>query len=141
LKTPDLYYETGKENLIKIQLNTQQDEVIHIISETEDFIPRQRALGDKLEITTTGLDIASGNYALEYKEENQGYISFNSPRTESKLVYNIPGENETIKIHRNIGAYFDEIKASGQNNELWKCFVIFALVFLTAEIFLLKYLK
>jgi hypothetical protein len=141
LKTPNLYYDTGTENEIRIPLQTQQDEVIHIVSETNDFIPQQRVLGDNLEILTAGLDIASGNYSLEYKGENQGYISFNSPRTESELEYNIPMEKENIKIHPNIRSYFDEIKATGQSNELWKCFVIFALVFLTAEMLLLKYLK
>jgi len=141
LKTPKLYYETGKEDNIKIPLQTRQDEVVHIVSETEDFIPQQRILGDNLEILTNGLDIASGNYSLEYKGENQGYISFNSPRTESELEYNIPQETENIKIHPSIGSYFDQVKAAGQSNELWKCFVIFALIFLTTEILLLKYLK
>ncbi|PRX49787.1 BatA domain-containing protein [Salegentibacter salegens] len=141
LKTPDLYYETGKENEIKIQLQTQQDEVVHIVSETEDFIPQQRVLGDNLEILTSGLEIASGNYSLEYKNENQGYISFNSPRVESELEYTIPQETENVEIHSSIGSYFNEIKAAGQSNELWKCFVIFALIFLSAEMLLLKYLK
>lgn len=141
LKTPNLYYETGQENEINIPLQTQQDEVVHIVSDTEDFIPQQRALGDNLEILTSGLDIASGNYSLEYKNENQGYISFNSPRTESELEYNIPRETENVKIHDNIGSYFNEINAAAQSNELWKCFVIFALIFLSAEMFLLKYLK
>ncbi|WP_286761868.1 BatA domain-containing protein [Salegentibacter sp. UBA1130] len=141
LKTPNLYYETGQENEINIPLQTQQDEVVHIVSDTEDFIPQQRALGDNLEILTSGLDIASGNYSLVYKNENQGYISFNSPRTESELEYNIPQEAENVKIHSNIASYFNEINAAGQSNELWKCFVIFALIFLTAEMFLLKYLK
>ncbi|WP_037314102.1 BatA domain-containing protein [Salegentibacter sp. Hel_I_6] len=141
LKTPNLYYENGKEDLIKITLNSQQDEVIHIISENEDFIPQQRVLGDNIEISTAGLNIVSGNYSLEYNGKNQGYISFNSPRSESELEYEIPEENENIKIHPNIGAYFNEIKASGQNSELWKSFVIFALIFLTAEMLLLKYLK
>ncbi|PKD17053.1 hypothetical protein APR41_06360 [Salegentibacter salinarum] len=141
LKTPDLYYETGKENEINIPFQTQQDEVVHIVSETEDFIPQQRALGDNLEILTSGLEIASGNYLLEYKGENQGYISFNAPRTESELEYNIPQEAENVKIYSSIGSYFNEIKAAGQSNKLWKCFVIFALIFLTAEMLLLKYLK
>ena len=141
MKTPNLYYETGQENEINIPLQTQQDEVVHIVSDTEDFIPQQRALGDNLEILTSGLDIASGNYSLEYKNENQGYISFNSPRTESELEYNIPRETENVKIHDNIGSYFNEINAAAQSNELWKCFVIFALIFLSAEMFLLKYLK
>ncbi|MBZ9629829.1 BatA domain-containing protein [Salegentibacter sp. LM13S] len=141
LKIPNLYYETGKENEINISLQTQQDEVVHIVSRTEDFIPQQRALGDNLEISTSGLEIASGNYSLEYNNENQTYISFNSPRSESELEYNIPKETENVKIHSNIGSYFNEIKAAGQSNELWKCFVIFALIFLTAEMLLLKYLK
>ncbi|MBZ9728954.1 BatA domain-containing protein [Salegentibacter sp. JZCK2] len=141
LKTPNLYYETGKEDEIKIPLETQQDEVVHIVSDTENFIPQQRVMGDNLEILTTGLDIAPGNYSLEYKGENQGFISFNSPRSESEMEYNIPKETENIKIHPDIGSYFDEVKAAGQSNELWKCLVIFALIFLTAEMLLLKYLK
>jgi len=141
LKTPNLYYETGRENTVTIPLNTQQDEVVHIVSENEDFIPQQRTFGEKLEISTAGLDIASGNYLLQYNDENKGFISFNSPRNESELEYNIPQESGNIEIHQTFASYINDIKAAGASNELWKCFVIFALVCLTAEMLLLKYFK
>ncbi|OEY71167.1 BatA domain-containing protein [Salegentibacter salarius] len=141
LKSPDLYYETGKDIEIKIPLQTQQDEVVHIVSETEDFIPQQRSLGDNVEINTNSLEIPSGNYSLEYRGEKQTYLSFNSPRSESELEYNIPEETENIKIHQNIGAYFNELKVASQSHELWKSFVIFALLFLVVEMLLLKFLK
>jgi len=141
LKNPDLYYETGRDIEIKIPLQTQQDEVVHIVSETEDFIPQQRSLGDNVEINTNSLEIPSGNYSLEYRNEKQTYLSFNSPKSESKLEYNIPEETENIKIHQNIGAYFNELKVASQSHELWKSFVIFALLFLVVEMLLLKFLK
>lgn len=141
LKTPDLYYITGKNIEIKIPLQTQQDEVVHIVSETEDFIPKQRSLGDNIEINTNGLDITPGNYSLAYRNENKTYLSFNSTRSESELEYSLPEEKENIKIHANIAAYFDELKVANQSNELWKSFVIFALIFLAVEMLLLKYLK
>ena len=141
LKSPDLYYETGKDIEIKIPLQTQQDEVVHIVSETEDFIPQQRSLGDNVEINTNSLKIPSGNYSLEYRGEKQTYLSFNSPRSESELEYNIPEETENIKIHQNVGAYFNELKVASQSHELWKSFVIFALLFLIVEMLLLRFLK
>ncbi|HKL35212.1 MAG TPA: VWA domain-containing protein [Salegentibacter sp.] len=141
LKKPDLYYETGKNTEIKIPLQTQQDEVVHIVSATEDFIPQQRSLGDNIEINTSALEITSGNYSLKYRDEEQTYLSFNSPRSESEMKYSIPKATENIKIHQNIGAYFDELKVASQSNELWKSFVIFALIFLAVEMLLLKYFK
>ncbi|TDN85854.1 putative membrane protein (TIGR02226 family) [Salegentibacter sp. 24] len=141
LELPNLYYEINKEDKIKIPLRTGQDEVLHIVSDSQDLIPQQESLGNNLEINLGKLDIAPGNYTLEYKNENQGYISFNSPRNESKLEYKIPEEKGSINRHPNIASYFDEIKANDQSNELWKPFVIFALLFLTIEMLFLKYLK
>ncbi|SKB33937.1 N-terminal double-transmembrane domain-containing protein [Salegentibacter holothuriorum] len=141
LRNPKLYYETGKDIEIKIPLQTQQDKVVHLLSKTEDFIPRQRSLDDNTEINTNGLDITSGNYSLEYNNENKGHLSFNSSRSESELEYNIPKQTENIRIHTNIGAYFEELKVASQSNELWKSFIIFALIFLFVEMLLLKFFK
>jgi len=140
LKTPKLYYENTQATKIQIPLSTKQDEVAHLVSGEEDFIPQQRALGDKIELNTNSLEIPVGNYSVEYNKKKQAYLSFNSPRTESELVYQIPEKAEHIEIHSSI-AYFEKIKAAGESRELWKCFVIFALLFLITEMLLLKYLK
>lgn len=141
LKSPKLYYENAEAETIKISLATKQDEVVHLVSTEDNFIPKQRILGNNLEINTGSLEIPAGNYSVVYQDKNIAYLSFNAPRTESELVYKFPGENENNVIHSNVGDYFKKIKAAGESTQLWKCFVIFAVLFIVAEILLLKYLK
>ncbi|SHG72820.1 N-terminal double-transmembrane domain-containing protein [Salegentibacter echinorum] len=141
LKNPKLYYENAEAENIQIPLTTKQDEVVHLVSTEDNFIPQQRILGDNLEINTGSFALPPGNYAVTYQEKNKAYLSFNAPRTESELVYKLPKKNENSNIHSSVEDYFKKIKAAGESTQLWKCFVIFALIFLVTEMLLLKFLK
>ncbi|MBE7638921.1 hypothetical protein GUB10_01125 [Salegentibacter sp. BLCTC] len=140
-KSPNLYYETGKNEKIRIPIDAQKDKVVHVISENIDFIPKQRSLGNTVVISTDLLEVPSGNYTVEYNKNPKAYLSFNAPRNESDLEYFLPENAKNIHIYQDINTYFNELKLASQSNELWKSFVIFALIFLIIEMLLLKYLK
>ena len=140
-KSPNLYYETGRDKEIRIPIDAKKDKVVHVISEKIDFIPKQRSLGNAVVISTDLLEVPSGNYTLEYNKNPKAYLSFNATRNESKLEYFLPENAKNIHIYQDINTYFNELKLASQSNELWKSFVIFALIFLMIEMLLLKYLK
>ena len=46
-----------------------------------------------------------------------------------------------IEISNSITELFDKLKSDAKVNELWKWFIIFALLFLIIEMLILKYFK
>lgn len=141
LKNPKLYYENSQAEKIQISIPKRQDAVVHLVSAEDDLIPQQRNLGNSLEINTGSLEIKAGNYTVVYQEKNKAYLSFNTARKESNLVYKIPKKNENNIAHSSVEDYFKKIKAARESTQLWKCFVIFALLFVVVEMLLLKFLK
>jgi hypothetical protein len=141
LQSRKIYYEIAENNIIDIAVTSENDEVVHITSEEENFIPQQQSFSEKIQINTSEMPAAAGNYQIEYKNENVGRLSYNYDRRESELKYLDPGNLENVQIYANIKEYFESTNAARQITALWKWFVIFALLFLIVEMLLLKYLK
>ncbi|MDT0690568.1 BatA domain-containing protein [Salegentibacter sp. F188] len=141
LQSRKIYYEIGKNNSIDISVTSENDEVVHITSEEENFIPQQQSFSEKIQINTSEIPTVAGNYQIEYKTENVGHLSYNYDRSESELNYLDPENLENVQIFANISEYFESTNAVRQITALWKWFVIFALLFLIVEMLLLKYLK
>ena len=68
-------------------------------------------------------------------------VSFNYKRSESDL--NNISENllSDYKVVDNIESVFNTLQANRTDNELWKWFVIFTLLFLVTELFIQKFVK
>ncbi|MEJ2113142.1 MAG: VWA domain-containing protein, partial [Flavobacteriaceae bacterium] len=142
LKTPKLYYTIGVENTYDVNVQLQQDHILSLASETESIIPQQQYFNNKIAITTTEIPDKSGIYTVYNKDDALMHVSYNYNREESKLVYeNLAVENNNVTISNSITNVFDTLKSDHKVNELWKWFVIFALLFLIVEMLILKYLK
>ncbi|HMC01264.1 MAG TPA: BatA and WFA domain-containing protein [Flavobacteriaceae bacterium] len=142
LKTPRLYYTIGSQNTYDVNVQLQQDHILTLASETESIIPQQQYFNTKISITTTDIPDKSGIYTVNDKDQALMHVSYNYNRDESKLVYdNISLENDNVTISNSIINVFETLKSDGKVNELWKWFVIFALLFLIIEVLILKYLK
>ena len=137
-----LSYIINQPNEFVLPLTLDQDQVIQFSSINETFIPLQQAYTEHLKISTTELPKKSGNYVLKDMQQNtiKGYsVSYNYDTSESNLTYTtIPESN---LVFDNIPDYFSRVKAGFQTTDLWKWFIIFALIFLLIEILLLKFLK
>lgn len=141
LSTPAIYYEIGTNNTIDIPIKTGDDAVLLLKNQETSYIPMQQALTNKVVLQTDGSLAPAGNFEIQLKEEPVGYLSFNYNRDESKLEY---ANLEALKTENNVGSvkeYFQNLKAASKTNALWKWFVIFALICLTIEMLLLKFIK
>ncbi|MUP45834.1 hypothetical protein E0K83_08750 [Gramella sp. BOM4] len=141
LKKPQLYYLTGSDSKIDIQASLGKDEVLKLSNSEASVIPQQQNFNNRVQLSTTGLDLAAGNYTVEAGQEELGMISLNYDRKESELQFVNVEDIEGVEVIDSVKEYFTQANAASQINALWKWFVIFALFFLAAEMLLIKFFK
>ena len=114
-----------------------------------EFIPQQRRLNTKMMLSVGDRMLDAGVYSIEAdKNKVEGLAAFNFNRTESSLNYYTvddlkkmyAGDNIHIvdSQNTNLGQIVRELD---QGVALWKLCIIFALVFIAAEVLLLRFLK
>ncbi len=141
LKQPVLYCTIGKENSFDVTTNLQQDDVLKLVKEPINIIPRQQYFNNKVSINTSNTPNVSGIYTIQNKNEAIQHVSYNYNRAESDLNYHENTNAQNIVFSDSISEIFDSIKSDSKVNNLWKWFVIFALVLLIIEMLILKYFK
>ena len=141
LKLANLYYTIGKENTFDIVTDLQQDAVLTLVSESSKVIPQQQYFNNKVAITTIDIPEKSGIYNIKNKAEIIENVSYNYNRDESILVYQNFSNLDNVTISNSISDAFNTIKNDTKVNELWKWFVILALILLIIEMLILKFFK
>lgn len=141
LKKKQLYYETGEKNSMDIPVKISNDEVLHLAKPGFDVIPQQQNFSKRVEISTQNISLEAGNYEITNATEVIGNLSFNHDRSESNLEYTSISESSNIKSYDSAEQYLSESNAALQITTLWKWFVIFAMIFLTIEMLLIKFFK
>lgn len=151
VKTEFLQHFIGHNSQINVnKAIDNKKEVLKIIDEKNsfEFIPQQRSVGKKTNLFLNDQFKKSGNYFLMHSTDTISYISVNYNRLESALsCYNIESLNEQVNqlqdnnirvldfTEKPVKVFMDEIN---KGTQLWKLFVIFALVFLAFEIIVIR---
>ncbi|GAA0720022.1 BatA and WFA domain-containing protein [Aquimarina litoralis] len=141
LKLPDISYIIGQTNTYDVPISLGQDGILSLQSDKESSIPLQQSFSSKVKITTEDVPSKAGIYALKDKENIIQHVSYNYNNQESHLQYYNLSTNYSYQVSDSVSNLFEEIKEETSIHELWKWFIIFALIFLLIEILLLKYLK
>ncbi len=141
LQLSDISYTIGQTNTYDIAVSLGQDGILSLESDQESVIPLQQSFATKVRITTDDVPSVSGIYALKDKEEFIQHVSYNYNTSESDLEYYNIKTTTTYELSDSVAALFKQIKEETSIHDLWKWFIIFALIFLLIEILLLKYLK
>jgi len=143
-----LFYTAGRDETIEIPpLQTSEKQVLKLVKAGHTIIPdtRQREgstllyVGDQLQET--------GTYDLKMQDSTVAVLAFNDNRSESDLSY--LSSAELSKIVPAAAAVLDGGKGSLKNAvtetnfglQLWKLCIILALIFLGAEIAVIRYFK
>ncbi|GLB51891.1 membrane protein [Neptunitalea chrysea] len=140
IQLPTLYYTINNTNIIEVSTQLPDDTVLEIKGNNESFIPLQEASSNKVKITTKKLPELSGNYTITYEDTSVALVSYNYNRDEGNLTYQNLQSNQ-INTVDNIPSLFNDLKSINNNNELWKWFIIFAVICLCIEMFIIKFLK
>jgi len=141
LPLPDLYYTIGKQNEFAVLVSLPQDHILSLKNETIDFIPLQRNSSNSVLISTTDKPETPGIYGVYDKNKKLKSVSYNYSRSESELIYRNAANWTGTTNYNSLDAVFEKLAEDSSVRDFWKWFVIFALLFLAIEMFLLKLLK
>ena len=139
LRLSRIYYKIGTVNSFEIPVILGEDGILTLQSQEETFIPKQQRLATKVAIITDQIPTKAGIYQVKEGENYIQDISYNYAASESNLQY-FDLFATKYQVTNSVTDLFEQIEAETSTNELWKWFVIFALVFLIIEMLLLKYL-
>nr|WP_315207818.1 BatA domain-containing protein [uncultured Flavobacterium sp.] len=131
----------GNNNPHLTEVSLNKDAILTVKGLDEQFIPIQQILNNKVKMTFNDHPEQAGNFSIYNKKEWIENISFNYNRTESDLASannNILSDYKTIE---SIPSLFDSLQTDRTDNQIWKWFVIFALLFLITEMAIIRFVK
>ena len=131
----------GNNNPFFIDASVSKDEILKVQNETETFIPVQKMLNDKVKLTFNDYPEQAGNFGIYNQKERLQNISFNYSRTESDLDQANENAVSDYKTIGSIETVFNTLQTDRTDNQIWKWFVIFALLFLVTEMAIVRFVK
>jgi hypothetical protein len=124
-----------------IEASLSKDAILTIEGVEEQFIPLQQILDNKVRMIFNDYPKQDGNYTIFNKKEPIGNISFNYKRSESDLSNVNESAISDYKITESIASVFDSLQTNQTDNQIWKWFLIFALLFLLSEMAIIRFVK
>ncbi|WP_163411100.1 vWA domain-containing protein [Flavobacterium ajazii] len=118
-----------------------KDAILEVKGTEDQFIPIQQILNNKVKLTFNDYPETAGNYGVFDKKEWVENISFNYKRTESDLNQVNTNVVSDFKTADTISTIFNTLQTERTDSQIWKWFVIFALLFLALEIAIIKFVK
>ncbi|WP_246560624.1 BatA domain-containing protein [Zobellia russellii] len=141
LNLPPLYSVLGQSVSVDVPTSLAQDDILKLKKGSYEFIPQQQSLSNKVSLSFNESLQEDGTYEIRQDEETIKNISFNYDRNESNLTYLNIQDQKTASTSTSISSLFQTIEKDSTVTELWKWFVILALVLLFIEVLIQKYLK
>lgn len=118
-----------------------KDEILTVKNNTESFIPVQQLLNTKVKMSFNDNPTEAGNFGIFNGTNLMQNISFNYNRTESNLALANPDAANNFREIEDIETVFNTIQTDRTDTQIWKWFVILALLFLALELLIQKFVK
>ncbi len=118
-----------------------KDEILTVKNSTESFIPVQQLLNTKVKMTFNDSPREAGNFGIFNGVNLLQNLSFNYNRTESNLALANPSAADNFKEINDIETVFNTIQTDRTDTQIWKWFVMAALLFLAIELLIQKFVK
>ena len=131
----------GNNTPFVVDVNLSKDDILKVKNDIETFIPVQQMLNNKVKMTFNDLPVQAGNFGIYNQNERLENISFNYNRTESDLAQANENALSNYKTIDSISTVFDTLQTDRTDNQIWKWFVIFALLFLLTEMAIIRFVK
>ena len=131
----------GENQPFLVDTNMSKDEILEVKNNDEKFIPTQQILNNKVKLQFDDYPIFAGNFGIYKKDEVVRNISFNYNRSESNLEQSQSQLLSDYKVVKSIDSVFNSLLSDRSNDEIWKIFVILALLFLFLEVLIQKLVK
>lgn len=131
----------GNNNPYFVDVLLTKDAILEVKGNDDSFIPIQQILNNKVKLTFNDFPETAGNYSIFDKKEWVENISFNYKRTESDLSQINTNVISDFKTADTISTIFNTLQTERTDSQIWKWFVIFALLFLALEMAIIKFVK
>jgi hypothetical protein len=131
----------GNNNPHLTTASLNKDDILTVKGAEEQFIPVQQILNNKIKMNFNDYPEQAGNFEIYNKKEWLENISFNYNRTESNLAEANENLLSDYKIIDSTSTFFDTLQTNKTDNQIWKWFVIFALLFLLTEMAIIRFVK
>lgn len=143
------YYQTS-ESMITLRADSLVgEEPVKLIGQQE-IVPAQRKMNDQLIMEIPKFAITPGFYNAIFQRDTLDLLAFNLDKTESVLdqysgveIKELLGGGENISLFQasSVDAFSNAIKERYLGTPLWKYAIVLALLFLLAEILLIRFWK
>lgn len=154
LKPVQLYYKTSANEVIEVLTEHEFSEnPLHIVKNNPplDIIPEHRVVNNKTTLFTQNQISLSGFYSVQEKTRAIKGLAFNYNRKESAMDFlsadNLQKQIDETRLKNVFVINPDEknissaIRAVNDGKNLWKLFLILALIFLLGEIIIIRLFK
>jgi hypothetical protein len=124
------------------------EEPVRMVGERE-LVPAQRKTGNRVLLELPRYEVSPGFYWATHQRDTLDLVAFNLEKRESELatftnteiLAAFGGSNAALFDADSPQAFSNEIKARYLGTPLWKYALVLALVFLLAEVLLIRFLK
>jgi len=131
----------GEDQPFVVDALLSKDEILTVKNNAESFIPVQQLLNTKVKMTFNESPSEAGNFSIFNGANMVKNISFNYNRTESNLALANTDAANKFKEIDDIETVFNTIQTDRTDTQIWKWFVILALLFLALEVLIQKFVK
>ncbi|MBU3681320.1 MAG: hypothetical protein FGM16_05195 [Flavobacterium sp.] len=139
-KSAQTNYTIGQADQVMLDAVIEKDAVVNIKNNTNQFIPIQQVVGRKIKLNCADYPATAGNYELFAANQKIDAISFNYNRIESNSAVS-KLDLDQYKQASSIESVVDSWKSNTNDSELWKWFVLLALLFVLLEVFIQKFVS
>ncbi|MEM9144011.1 MAG: hypothetical protein AAGA86_13560, partial [Bacteroidota bacterium] len=136
LKLPSVYTPMQQGVHLDVPIALENDQILELAQGDYRFIPLQNPRKNKVTLTFDENPKRPGIYSIYKSGEAIGHLAFNHLREEGDLKYL---NSDRGGVMDSIAALFASLEKESSINELWKWFLILAILFLLAELFIQKY--
>jgi hypothetical protein len=131
----------GDNNPYFVDVLLTKDAILEVKGNDDSFIPIQQILNNKVKLTFNDFPESAGNYSVFDKKNWVENLSFNYKRSESDLSQVNTNLVSDFKTADSISTIFNTLQTERTDSQIWKWFVIFALLFLALEMAIIKFVK
>lgn len=134
-------FTIGNTDSYFVKTNVAKEGVLTIKNEREQFIPTQQILSTKVKMNFGEYPKQAGNFGIFNNKKWIQNISYNYDRTESNLF----SKNENLLSDSiqmdSLMTLFNRIQTENNDSQIWKWFLIFALLLLVTEMAIIRFVK
>lgn len=134
-------FTIGNTDSYFVKTNVSKEGVLTIKNETEKFIPIQQILSAKVKMNFGEYPKQAGNFSVFNNKQWIQNIGFNYNRSESNLFSINENLLSDSKQMDSIATLFNHIQSENNDSQIWKWFLIFALLMFLTETAIIRFVK